>query len=178
MHASSLAVLKIALCCCRLCGCHGRGMWATRQLRSALQNRPKICYSNTDFPLREGRGNGWMDGWRRNVILTKLGLLYPVVRTVFTPPLPLFLPFLLFLPHLDLSCSFTNTWAPDDWLHGYDCSGFTSGADDSDNNYFIPKYITVTFLRVMSNHLWIRNIRGMLIMARWRNNRCKALQKA
>lgn len=55
-----LAVLKIALCCCRLCGCHGRGMWATCQLRSALQNWPKICYSNTHFPLEEWR-NGWME---------------------------------------------------------------------------------------------------------------------
>lgn len=152
----SLAGLKIALCCCRLCGCHGRGMWATRQLRSALQNRPKICYSNTHFTLEEGQRDGGMHGWKRNVILTKLGLLYPVVRTVFTPLLPLFSSFILLLPHLDLSLN--NTWAPDDCLQGYDCSGFTSGADDSDNNCLIPKYITVTFLRVMTNHLSIRGI--------------------
>lgn len=70
---SSLAVLKIAPCCCRLCGCHGRGMWATRQLRSALQNRPEICYSNTHFSSGDGWRDGWTDGWRRNVILTELG---------------------------------------------------------------------------------------------------------
>lgn len=83
--------LKIVPCCCRLRGCHGRGMWATRQLRSALQNRPKICYSNTHFPSEE---QGWKDGQGRIVILTKLRLLYPVVGTVFSPLLPLF-PFLL-----------------------------------------------------------------------------------
>lgn len=106
----SLAILKIALCCCRLCGCHGRGMWAMRQLRSALQNQPKICYSNTHFPLQERWRDGWVHVWQGNVIITKPGLLYPVVRTVF----PHYYPrssFLL-LPHIELFLTLSPTHGP------------------------------------------------------------------
>lgn len=86
----------------------------------------------------EGRRDGWTDQWRENVILTKLGVIVSSSPDSLYPTTSLFP---LLSPHLALSHSFTNTWAPDDWLQGgYHCSGFTSGADDCDNNYLKGTY--------------------------------------
>lgn len=65
-------------------------------------------------------------------------------------------------------------------LHEHARSGFATGADDRDKYYFTPlKCICATFLRVMTNHLWLTNIYGIVIMALWGSKDiCKLLMKA
>lgn len=106
----------------------------------------------THFLLEHGRSNSRTDRWRRNVILAEPGILFSSSQG---RSLHHYYPSLFLSAHVELS--YHQHMVPR-WLQGLDCWGFTSSADDVDNNYLIPKYMTGASLALMTKRFWIWNI--------------------
>ena len=130
INVHTLAVPKIVLRCCRLCRRHRRGMWAMRQLRSALQNCTKICYSNTHFLLEEGPRDRGMDGsMEQKCYFNKAGVItssnhYTPIPTTTSR-----------LPHILIFCTVSQT-------HGSHMTGCKDMTAQSSQEKQMTKIIT------------------------------------